>query len=584
MQRSRTTDATTEDVTRRAVLSRGVGAAVGAVGFATFGGQAAAWKRFDVDFKSCREVWFVVGDDLEYDPPARVHVVVAVGGRVECRLLAFTEDLATTVPAQYGDSPLVKFEVRPWEEILGVLPYNRPIGDGPKFSRPRCVMRNDECRSTSGPADVSHASCVRTARAEAWDGEVRECWFDPIDGARTTGRFRKLAAGDAAPGDGFGRSVATNLGGDVVLVGAPGTDEAGTDSGVAHVFRREDGEWTRMARFASDAAEADDRFGTAVALDADGDVALVGTRTVTPAGGNFASVFTFDGYEWTETALLRGEPDAPELAFSGFGHSVALDDAGETAVVGAPFSTTPAFDAGVAVVFEREGDSWEQRAVVRHAQGDDNHFGASAGVSAAGDAAVVGGPVPREGFGTTSGYASVVPRGGGAWEPTVRLSAEAGQPTDMLGTSVAADAALETVVAGDPADDVGVTPDRGSATVFRFADGEWSEVATLLADDGAGLDEFGSAVALDDAGDTALVGAPQENNDRGIDAGAAHRFALDGGEWRQVEKLVAVDGNPNDEFGTSVALADYGETAVVGAPRADGAASRSGAVYVVDLA
>ena len=92
--------------------------------------------------------------------------------------------------------------------------------------------------------------------------------FRTTDGGATYGQVAKLTASDASSGDDFGLSVA--IGGSTVVVGAYCDDDAGTDSGSAYAFRTTDG-WdthTEIKLTASDAA-AGDRFGMSVATDGD---------------------------------------------------------------------------------------------------------------------------------------------------------------------------------------------------------------------------------------------------------------------------------------------------------------------------
>lgn len=167
-------------IERRKLLGIGAGAAATGLGAGLLSGSAAAWKRFDVDFRSPNEVWMIVGDDLRYDPPAVVHVIVDAGDGAECRLVEFTEDNATTVPDHYGNDPVVKYR-DPDEAVLGVLPYNRPRAGKGRFSRPRCVMKNDRLDEKYPPSAYERAECVRAAVKEHWDGHFKECWFDPLD-------------------------------------------------------------------------------------------------------------------------------------------------------------------------------------------------------------------------------------------------------------------------------------------------------------------------------------------------------------------------------------------------------------------
>lgn len=170
-----------QSLTRRAVLSIGAGATAAGLGIGGFAGTAAAWERLAVDFRSESQVWLIVGDDLHYDPPVVAHVVVDTGHEVECRLVEFTAENATTVPDEYGDTPVVKHDAS-GETVLGVVPYNRhDPGDG-RFSRPRCVMPNDHLEDSERVASACReADCVQAAVTDQWGGHLKECWFDPLD-------------------------------------------------------------------------------------------------------------------------------------------------------------------------------------------------------------------------------------------------------------------------------------------------------------------------------------------------------------------------------------------------------------------
>ena len=85
----------------------------------------------------------------------------------------------------------------------------------------------------------------------------------------------KLTASDGAAYDNFGISVAVD--GDTVVVGAPGDDGAGADSGSVYVFVKPTGGWatsTETAKLTASDGAALDYFGYSVAVD--GDTVLVG--------------------------------------------------------------------------------------------------------------------------------------------------------------------------------------------------------------------------------------------------------------------------------------------------------------------
>ena len=52
---------------------------------------------------------------------------------------------------------------------------------------------------------------------------------------------------------------------------------------------------------------------------------------------------------------------------------------------------------------------------------------------------------------------------------------------------------------------------------------------------------------------TLVIGAFGDD-DVGVDAGAAYLFRFDGAQWRQMQKMVAWDGMPGDQFGFVLVL------------------------------
>ena len=117
----------------------------------------------------------------------------------------------------------------------------------------------------------------------------------------------------------------------------------------------------------------------------------------------------------------------------------------------------------------------------------------------------------------------------------------------------------------------------GAAYLFRQVGLDpWSQVAKLIASDGAPNNWFGSDVGIN--GNAAIIGAPGDD-DRGMFSGSAYIFSNDGsGIWSQTVKLTANNGVENDYFGSSVAI--DGDTAVVGALNHDGRAFDSGSAYL----
>lgn len=157
-----------------------------------------------------------------------------------------------------------------------------------------------------------------------------------------------------------------------------------------------------------------------------------------------------------------------------------------------------------------------------------------------------------------------------------------------LGVSVALSADGDTALVGAPGDDGG----DGAAWVFARSGATWTQSGPkLTAGEAAGdsaieceLEEpveeeatecgFGKSVALSGDGETALVGAPGANGN----LGAAWVFVRSGEAWTlQGPPLTAGAESLKGHFGRSVALSADGDTALIGAP---GDAGYKGAAWV----
>lgn len=389
---------------------------------------------------------------------------------------------------------------------------------------------------------------------------------------------------DGVEGHAFGAAVALSADGNTALMGAPGE---GGKRGAAYLFVKAGSLWAMAARLAASDGITNDALGLSVALDAAGDVALVGApRDDSAIFGNRGAAYVFvkpaDGWvSATETAKLNSSDGAPGHRL---GYSVALDAAGNTALAGSIYHRVGTNNAqGAAYVFVKPAGGWAtatETAELTASDGAANDvLGWSVALDAAGDIALVGAPAHdvTAGIDTNEGAAYVFVRPAGGWvtgTQTAQLTAPDGAAQDVLGASVVLNAAGTVALAGAPRNP-NVTPvtGAGAAYVFREPDAGWATPASstkLTPSDGADRDFFGASVALDAIGYTALVGAPGHDVGAGVDQGAAYvLFSSD--RWfdaqTQTAQLTASDGVANALYGR-VAVA--GDTVLVGAPGALG--------------
>jgi uncharacterized repeat protein (TIGR01451 family) len=373
---------------------------------------------------------------------------------------------------------------------------------------------------------------------------------------------QRLVASDGAAADAFGFSVA--ISGDTVVVGSHLDDGAGADQGSAYVFVRTGTTWGQQRKLTAQDGAAGDWFGRSVAVS--GDTAIVGAPSddvgSNPAQGS-AYVFLRTGTTWSQQQKLT----AANGAFNDFfGGSVALS--GDTALVGAPYKISY---LGMVYVFVRSGTVWSQQQLLTASDPGDDQFGLA--VAVGGDTAVVGAPFDDMGASANQGSAYVFVRAGTVWSQQQKLVAADGAAGDRFGFSVAI--SENTVVVGlwD-----GAGADQGSAYVFVRTGTTWSQQQKLTAADGATGDSLGWSVAV--SGDTAIVGAPNDDVGAYANQGSAYAFVRAGTAWSQQQQLAAAtSGAAGDHFGDSVAVS--GDTAIVGVPNDDvGSNADQGSAYV----
>jgi hypothetical protein len=258
------------------------------------------------------------------------------------------------------------------------------------------------------------------------------------------------------------------------------------------------------------------------------------------------------------------------------GQSVALSANGDTALVGASADGTYTEYNGAAFVFTRSGATWTQQGPKLSGGGEVGSawFGESVALSADGNTALIGGPTDNG----QVGAAWVFTRSGATWmQQGEKLTGGGEQGEGFFGKNVALSADGNTALIGGYNDN----EHRGAAWVFTRSGSMWSQQDEKLTGSG-NLGFFGWGVALSGDGNTALIG------EWGIGGGigAAWVFTRTGTTWaKQGGELSGGAASGYSWFGYSTALSANGNTALIGAPHADGYAgagwvfTRSGSTW-----
>ncbi|MBL8935155.1 MAG: hypothetical protein JNM69_11430 [Archangium sp.] len=373
--------------------------------------------------------------------------------------------------------------------------------------------------------------------------------------------------------DEFGKSVATNDDGTLVVVGAPGDDgllESVTNSGAAYVFRRNVGgpgggtTFSFVNQLKGHYVRANDAFGTSVALSGNGYTLLVGVPgddgvadggpALGVSNSGAATVFADDGGVFMSVRNLKApNPGADD----GFGTSVAIANDGWLC---------PAMNVCNNSCSSAQCPSTQGLRYVVGAPFEDSATATSAPMGAFDEAAQNAGAVYV--FSGTPYAASV----------SAYLKRPTAQPGANFGASVAISRRWGAIAVGAPNDNSGAAgiatgtaiatasmdntmPSAGSVTIFEPTHlvARYAKFAAPQAGD-----RLGASVALGADQYVLAAGAPGANGS----SGAVLYSALTSNPRARL--LLPPFPDANDEFGASVAISGFVLT-FVGSPGEDSA-------------
>ncbi len=371
-----------------------------------------------------------------------------------------------------------------------------------------------------------------------------------------------------------GFSLASSADGSVLITGAPYEDGGAiSDSGVAKVFRAEDGLWTQALLMADDAA-ANDWFGHAVAVSADGLTAAVGARYDDTNGTDSGSIYIFiwNGSDWFQAKKIM-----PNIGKSDdyFGSAIALNADGSRLIVGATgYDEIGKSNMGIAYYFSTESqwDSYSEIVLSANDAVASHSFGKSVAIDASGKRVVVG-AIGDGNKGELAGSAYVYDLSETIWTEA-KLYAPDGNEGDKFGYSVALNGVGNRLIIGAFGGD-GTVATTGAAYMFSWDESSWNGTKLLLDQPLDKDDYLGVSVAISGDGKTALIGASGDDQN-GISTGCAYLLQYLGDSWLKTI-IRASDPESPDAFGNAVAINDAGTKYIISAPLTD---NRRGSVYL----
>lgn len=389
--------------------------------------------------------------------------------------------------------------------------------------------------------------------------------------------LQKLIPSDGKSKDAFGTSVALSHLGDYLAVGTRLGDGKSKDTGSVYVYLRTGNTWALQAELSASDGQTNDSFGAAIAFNLNATYLAIGAYQDDDLGVDAGSVYVFTraGTTWTQQAKLKA---ADGTAQDYFGNALALSNDASVLAIGAYGDNLRGADEGAVYLYTRVNASWTfQEKVSASDAFTQDYFGGDIALSGDGKTLVVGSTGSQSG-GRFRGAAYVFTESMGLWTQTQKLVSPTATDYDSMGQHVAITRdGSRLAVSGYDTTGSGYT--KGQVNVYRYVDDRYVFETRLLAADAAAKDYFGSSLGLSYDGKTIVVGAYYDD-DKGTNSGSVYLFTRLNTTWSQVAKLKASDGQANDWFGYSAALASSGSVLAVGAYGEDAKASECGAVYV----
>lgn len=326
---------------------------------------------------------------------------------------------------------------------------------------------------------------------------------------------RMLTPNDALGKAEVGDAVALSANGDVAVVGGESDDAS---RGAAWIFTRTHGVWTQQGR-KLEPSDADPGsnvvlFGISVAVSADANTVLVGGSGDKLGGYGAAWVFSHSGGTWVQQGPKLTAPNevlGSDLYYSWFGSSVALSGDGNTALIGAEHDEV---GAGAAWVFVRSGSEWLQQGskLTSGEHAGQQLFGDSVSLSGDGNTALIGGDEASEG----AGAAWTFVRNGASWSQAGKLTSPdlVSRVNVKFGSSVALDATGSHALVGADLDGEFST---GRAWLYARSGAGWSAELTAVVPEAVfDFSLYGLSVAMSGNATALLVGAPRESEASGV--------------------------------------------------------------------
>ena len=361
-----------------------------------------------------------------------------------------------------------------------------------------------------------------------------------------------------ADGDVFGSAVAINSDGNIIAVGAPANDGSGnTYAGQVVAYFWNGSSWAQMGNQIN-GSHFIERFGYAVSLDSVGNTLATTALGSSQPGIGHGRIYSWNGSDWTQ----KGNDIVGESIDDNNGQSVSLSADGNIVAIGANHNNDNGQYSGHVRVHSWDGTTWVQKGNDIDGEAIDDNSGKSVSLSSDGNTVAIGAQRNDGIGGDNVGHVRVYAWGGFDWvQKGIDIDGE--ENLDLSGFSVSIDALGNTLAIGAPGNNWTGDPILGNCghlRIYSWNGSAWVQKGIDI--DGFPDDQLGWTVSISSDGNT-VTGGAQGNGDNFFNyKGYAKVYTWNGSVWAQT-------GTKIDQYSfgvTSINLSSNGNTLVLGIP------------------
>ncbi len=350
-----------------------------------------------------------------------------------------------------------------------------------------------------------------------------------------------------------GYAVSISADGNTAIIGGS-NDNNGI--GAAWIYTRINGSWIQQGnKLVGSGIIGEGQLGSAVAINADGNTAVVGAINDSFGTGS-AFIFNRIGGTWTQQgSKLVGNGITGTL--NQMGCSVGISADGNTVIVGAYGDNN---NTGGSYVFVRNNNVWSQQGSKLFGLGAIGNAkqGFSVAISSDGNTAICGGVSDNNDIGASW----IFVRNAGVWAQQGNKLVGSGTTgiwaSQGYSLSISADGSIAAI--GGISDNGGM----GATWIFSRIGTTWTQMGSKLVGTGSfALAQQGASVSLSADGKTLLVGAFGDESNRG----SVWVFTRNANTWQQKGLKISLNGLSGDTsfVGRSLSISADANTAIVGA-------------------